>query len=103
VKRYLKKIPGSKYMADRRILKKDESLTLQVFSNDESLLNYYKPLGQILVENNTISYEQLDTALKIHWKSGALLGEVLTEQGFLTNEELSSALSYQQSDLKVNG
>ncbi len=102
VKKYLKKIPGSKYMADRRMQKKDESLTLQVFSNDESLLNYYKPLGQILVENNTISYDQLDTALKIHWKSGALLGEVLTEHGFLTGEELSKALSYQESDLKVN-
>jgi len=100
VKQYLKKVPGSKYMADRRIMNKDESLTLQVFSNDESLENCYKPLGQILVERNIITPEQLDTALKAHWKKGALLGEVLTDMGLLTEEQLTEALSSQEEELK---
>lgn len=101
VKQYLKKIPGSKYMADRRILKKDEPLTLQVFSNDESIINYYRPLGQILLERDVISSDQLDNALKVHWKRGTLLGEVLTEMGFLTDEKLKEALDYQENNLKV--
>ncbi|MCK4851658.1 MAG: diguanylate cyclase [Candidatus Omnitrophica bacterium] len=101
VKQYLKKIPGSKYMADRRMMKKDESLTLQVFTNDESLKSCYRPLGQVLLEKRIISGEQLDKALKKHWKRGILLGEVLTELGFLTDEQLSEALDYQENGLKA--
>jgi DNA-binding response OmpR family regulator len=99
VKQYLKKIPGSKYMADRRILKKDDTLTLQVFSNDESLSNYYKPLGQILLEKNVISFEELDRALKVHWRRGALLGEVLKDMGVLSDHELKAALDMQVDKL----
>ncbi|HNX90648.1 MAG TPA: diguanylate cyclase [Candidatus Omnitrophota bacterium] len=101
VKQYLKKIPGSKYMADRRISNKDEHLTLQVFSNDDSVVNFYKPIGQILLEKNIVTIEQLDRALKIHWKRGTLLGEVMKDLGYITDAHLKEALTLQEDKLKA--
>ncbi|MBU1851347.1 MAG: diguanylate cyclase [Candidatus Omnitrophica bacterium] len=99
VKQYLKKIPGSKYMADRRIFKKDDHLTLRVFSNDESLVRDYKPLGQILVEENIVTLGELDNALRMHWKRGVLLGEALKDRGSISDERLNAALSLQENKL----
>ncbi|MFH1412172.1 MAG: diguanylate cyclase [Candidatus Omnitrophota bacterium] len=99
VKQYLKKIPGSKYLADRRMVKKDDHLQVQVFNNDESLLKNYKPLGQILIERNVVTAEQLDKALKIHWKKGVMLGEALKELGMLTDDKLTEALMQQEESL----
>lgn len=100
VKQYLKKIPGSKYMADRRIMKKSDHLTVQVFSNDRSVIESYKPLGQILIERNIITQDQLDKALKVHWKRGVLLGRVLKDLGFITDRKLSEALHLQEHPLQ---
>lgn len=100
VKQYLKKIPGSKYMADRRILKKDDSLSLQVFNNDDRLLSSYRPLGQLLVERNIITSDDLDKALKEHWKRGVLLGEILKEMKMVTDEDLDIALESQAEELR---
>ncbi len=100
VKQYLKTMPGSKYMADRRILKKDEPLQVQLFANDKTVTESYKPLGQILLDNDMVEVEQLDVALKSHWKRGVPLGEVLQEMGFLTNDSLEDALSMQEHDLE---
>jgi diguanylate cyclase (GGDEF)-like protein len=100
VKQYLKKIPGSKYMADRRIMKKNDHLQVQIFTNDESITDGYKPLGQILLERNLITPAQLDEALKVHWKRGELLGEVLKEMGFVSGETLAGALSAQEDELE---
>ncbi len=99
VKQYLKKIPGSKYMADRRILKKNDHLKVQVFTNDESITESYKPLGQILLDRDIITPEQLDKALSIHWKRKEPLGQILTELGFISEEKLKQALSSQEEEL----
>lgn len=100
VKQYLKKIPGSKYMADRRILKKSDHLKVQVFKNDEAISRKYKPLGQILIDRNMIDKERLDEALKIHWKRGGLLGETLEESGLVSKEMVTQALLEQYNDLE---
>lgn len=99
IKQYLKNMPGSKFMADRRIPSVDEQVPLHVSRKDEVALNIYKPLGQILLEKNIISYEQLDEALNAHWKKGVVLGEVLKELGFVKEEDLISALSAQNQDV----
>lgn len=99
VKQYLKKMPGSKYMADRRVLERNEHLSVQMFKNDESILKSYKPLGQILLDKNIITREELDKALKAHWKRGVRLGEVLKDMGFLSEEDLSNALRGQELNL----
>lgn len=99
VKKYLKKISGSKYLADRRITEKNDYLRVQVFKNDRKVFQKYKPLGQILMDKKIITVEELDKALKIHWKQGALLGEVLEELGYVDEKVLSSALECQQESL----
>ncbi len=97
MKQYLKLMSGSKFMLDRRNQRKDEQnpLTPIVYKREE--LSYYKPLGQILLEGNIISLEQLEEALKAHWRKGVILGEVLKEQGLVTEERLAAALKLQES------
>ncbi len=99
VKQYLKKLPGSKYMADRRILKKDDSLSLQVFNNHDEVQESYKPLGQLLIEKNIITYEELDKALKEQWRRGVFLGEVLKELSLVTEDQLEKVLKIQAEKL----
>jgi len=98
VKRYLKLIRGSKFMADRRDHSKDrgEFLRPVVYEKKNSVL-LYKPLGQILLEKNLISSERLDEALKAHWRRGIFLGEILKEFGIITEEVLTDALKFQES------
>ncbi len=99
VKQYLKKIPGSKYLADRRILEKNDHLQVQVFNNDESIESKYKPLGQILIEKNVVDPEKLDKALGLHWKRCVPLGETLKDLGYITENRLSEALLCQENAL----
>jgi len=101
IKQYLKSILGSKFMADRRNRKAEDLQDPQIYKKDENLLSTYKPLGQILLENNAISPEQLDEALKIHWKRGILLGEILKELGFIKEEELKEGLDSQKANLII--
>lgn len=95
IKQYLKNIPGSKFMADRRVPYIDGVSTPHVSKKEELALSLYKPLGQMLLEKNIISYEQLDEALNAHWKKGIILGEVLKEFGFVKDEELQCVLNMQ--------
>lgn len=52
------------------------------------------PLGQILIESNFITKEQLDHALAIQKQSGGSkkLGDILVESGIITEKELMRAL-----------
>jgi len=99
IKQYLKKIPGSKYMADRRGKREKEQFTVKMFKNEEALADNYRPLGRILLDANVVTGNQLDSALKVHWKSRALLGEVLKDLGFLSDDQLQSALLSQETGL----
>lgn len=101
IKRYLKSMPGSKFMSERRNRNTDESLTPQIYKKEEDSLDSYKPLGQILLEKNVVSSEQLDEALRIHWKRGVILGDILKELGFLKEEELAEALNTQKNFDKI--
>jgi len=95
IKRYLKSLPESKFMPDRRSAKSMAANFPHVHKkdNDQSL---YQPLGQILLEGKTITYEQLEEALSIHWQRGIALGEVLKDLGFLSDERLKEALAAQK-------
>jgi type IV pilus assembly protein PilB len=50
------------------------------------------PLGQILLENNIITQQQLDEALKKQKEQGKKLGDVLIETGTITENQLMKAL-----------
>ncbi|MFH1441962.1 MAG: diguanylate cyclase [Candidatus Omnitrophota bacterium] len=96
IKRYLKEIPGSKFMVDRRN-NKLSTQSPQLYENNDITLHSYKPLGQILLERNIVMTEQLYEALKLHWKRGNKLGEILIEMGYLNQQQLDEALEMQKN------
>ena len=56
-----------------------------------------RKIGEILVEQNVISSEQLLDALEEQKRSGKLLGEILVEKGFAKREDVIKALASQVS------
>jgi len=94
IKKFLKTIPESIFMAERR-----DSITFanKIPQIGKKVPTYpYQPLGQILLDKQIISYEQLDQALNIHWKKGIVLGTVLKELGFAGDNQIKEALSVQR-------
>jgi len=93
IKQYLKNIASSKFMADRRDSKIGGYLHPAIYKKEQTADDSYKPLGQMLLEKDLISAEQLDEALTIHWKRGIIFGEILKELGFVKEQELDKVLS----------
>jgi type IV pilus assembly protein PilB len=54
-----------------------------------------KQLGEVLVEHNAISQQQLEKALAFQKENGGLIGEILVELGFLREEDIAQALTVQ--------
>lgn len=95
IKRYLKVMPGSKFMADRRDLKAGSGFGPQKYAKKEIEKLTYAPLGQILLGRKIITAEQLDEALTIHWRRDVALGEILKELKMIRDEDLKEALESQ--------
>ncbi len=103
IKHYLKEIPGSKFMADRREQFGGESQDPSIYQKKEAILETYRPLGQVLLEQNIITSEQLDEALKVHWRRDIRLGEILKEMGVIEDPQLEAALNLQREKLCLIG
>jgi hypothetical protein len=58
-------------------------------------------LGDIIVERGLIDQAQLDEALAVQRETGAKLGEVLVDLGFITRVALAGVISEQWDDLRV--
>lgn len=56
-----------------------------------------KRLGEILLEDGLITEEQLKQALNRQIPGGKMLGQILKDMGFVTEEQISSALARQES------
>lgn len=54
-----------------------------------------KRLGEILLEKGSISKGQLDKALQLQKKQGGLIGQILVKLGYVTEEEIVTALADQ--------
>ncbi len=54
-----------------------------------------KSLGEMLVEENLITTEQLENALELQRRQGGKLSEILTSQGLVKAEDLATVLSVQ--------
>ena len=54
-----------------------------------------KTIGQILVESEAISEEQLSSALEKQVDSGSKIGEILVEHSLVSEEDMLRALAYQ--------
>jgi hypothetical protein len=59
-----------------------------------------RPIGQILIEKNEISEEDLQAALAEQERSGRRLGEILIEQGRISWLALARAIAEQVLDIK---
>ncbi len=53
-------------------------------------------IGQILLNRNIISKEQLDEALSIQKSTGEKLGEILIKKGYISDETLMELVSFQR-------
>jgi hypothetical protein len=53
------------------------------------------PLGQLVLKRGLLDEEQLEIALAEHMSSGKMLGEVLVEHGWLTQEQITELLDWQ--------
>jgi hypothetical protein len=58
-------------------------------------------LGDIFVERGMIDQAQLDEALAVQRETGAKLGEVLVDLGFVTRVALAGVISEQWDELRV--
>lgn len=96
IKHYLKGLEGSHYMADRRN-NEAHGASSPVRSGSSRAPALYKPLGQILIDKQLISQEQLDEALRVHWKKGLVLGETLKEMGLVKEKDVQEALKTQEA------
>lgn len=95
IKKYLKNIAGSKFMADRRDRKNPGAVTAHVNAATTRPAETRKPLGQMLLEKKLLNPEQLDEALRVHWRKGIILGEILKDLGYVKDEHIKEALIHQ--------
>ena len=84
-------------MVDRRSKTKEEVYHHESGEKSERVNKEYKPLGQILLEKRIVSPGELDEALRVHWRKGIILGEILKQQGVIREEQLEDVLSFQQA------
>lgn len=56
------------------------------------------PLGQLVLQRGLLTEEQLENALAEHLASGKLLGCVLVEHGYLTEDEVEALLEVQRAE-----
>lgn len=54
-----------------------------------------KPMGELLLERDKISQKQLDRALEVQKEKGGLVGEILVELGYASEEDIAQALTAQ--------
>lgn len=98
IKQYIKAIPGSKFLTNRRHLDKspsnrgvahgkEKTANVNAKSNPRLL-----PIGQMLLREKLIDEEQLTEALFEHWSSRQLLGQTLVKMGLLSEAQLGQAL-----------
>jgi hypothetical protein len=83
-------------MADRRSEPKNgkaEKRQLpKIYKVDTTAGVSHCPLGQVLLERGDLSNEELDDALRAHWRRGIRLGDIIRELGLVGEKDLTSAL-----------
>jgi adsorption protein B len=69
--------------------------TTHEFPNVEALRSYQRWLGELLVDREGLTREELDQALELHRQTGIRLGEVCAQAGFADQDVVMQALSDQ--------
>ncbi|MDP2921932.1 MAG: diguanylate cyclase [Candidatus Omnitrophota bacterium] len=98
IKHYLKTLPGSNFLVNRRQTEKrlfiEEPCAAPGQANKEDKFRH-KPLGQILLESQVITPEQLETALNRHWSTGQKIGQSIMNLGMASSGDIARALETQ--------
>jgi len=63
----------------------------------EELASFQRKIGDLLLFKKIITARQLEEALEIQRRTRKKLGEILVELGYLSEEQLASALAYQKN------
>jgi len=99
IKSYLKTLPGSNFLVNRRQNEKkifiDEPYNEETKIPDKEEKFRHKPLGQILLESQVITAEQLETALNKHWTTGQKIGQSIINLGMASSGDIARALESQ--------
>lgn len=99
IKGYLKTLPGSNFLVNRRQNEKrvfiDEPYEKETKIPDKEEKFKHKPLGQILLESQIITAEQLETALNKHWTTGQKIGQSVINLGMASSGDIARALESQ--------
>ena len=100
IKTYLKALPGSNFLVNRRTIMKKEFLSTQqpIVSEKAPKIEpefRRKPLGQILVEAHVLTFQQLEAALNKHWSTGQKIGQSIVGLGFASSGDIARALESQ--------
>ncbi|MFA4991408.1 MAG: diguanylate cyclase [Candidatus Omnitrophota bacterium] len=98
IKHYLKTLPGSNFLVNRRQIEK------KIFIDDpqkkdirKQAVAKHKVLGQILLESKVITPDQLETALNKHWSTGQKIGQSIIGLGMASPGDIVRALESQMN------
>ena len=99
IKSYLKTLSGSNFLVNRRQIEKkifidEPSAAAEPDKNKEEKIRH-KPLGQILLESQIITLEQLEIALNKHWTTGQKIGQSIIGLGMASSGDIARALESQ--------
>jgi adsorption protein B len=83
------------FRAERTGKRVEWKKTAHVFPSIEQLQQHRRRLGDMLLENRLINLVQLRTALLAQTREGIKLGEVLTQLGYVSEEDLLAVVSRQ--------
>jgi len=75
--------------------------TDHAFPSQGQLKSYHRRIGEILIEQGLVTQNQLDECLQIQAETGRKLGEILVEKELLWEEELVEALAIQNGNAFV--
>jgi DNA-binding response OmpR family regulator len=99
IKHYLKQHQHSRSLVNRRKIPslkltqpKGEVPQTQPKPRRRARFQRYKPLGQVLLEKNLVTLQQLESALFKHWNSTMRLGEVLLDMRLVERPQLDQIL-----------
>ncbi|MDO8602616.1 MAG: diguanylate cyclase [Candidatus Omnitrophota bacterium] len=99
IKSYLKTLPGSNFLVNRRQIEKklfiDEPVKAESAEASKEERLRHKPLGQILLESQVITPEQLELALNRHWNTGQRIGQSVISLGLASSGDIARALESQ--------
>ncbi|MBU0759205.1 MAG: response regulator [Candidatus Omnitrophica bacterium] len=101
IKAYLKTLPGSNFLVNRRgpeekeFIQATPEVSVGKPVRDDVTRFKYRPIGQILLESNVISIQQLEIALSKHWTTGQKIGQSIIDLGMASPGDIARALELQ--------